>query len=50
MLWLLLIVLLAVVVGVGTLVEIALWTMLLVLAVIAVAALALRSVFGRRAA
>ena len=50
MLWLLLIVLLAVVVGVGTLVEIALWTMLVVVAVIAVAAFALRSALGRRAA
>ena len=50
MLWLLLIVVLALVVGVGTLVEVALWTMLLAVAALAVGALALRAVLGRRSA
>ena len=44
MIWILLILLLALVFGVGTLVEAALWTMLLVAAFVAVGVLALRRV------
>ena len=47
MLWILLIVLLAVVFGLGTLIEAALWTMLIVVALVAFAVLALRRVLAR---
>ena len=47
MLWILPIVLLALVVGLGTLVEAALWTILIVAALVAMAVLGLRRVLAR---
>lgn len=48
MIWFLLIVLLIIVFGLGTVLEAALWTMLLIAAVVVIAGLVIGSMFGGR--